>query len=581
MRIRQLLRLLGATIMLATGLAVQATPADALPLTITVTIDQVGECCGGNIDNGSGADFYSRIWIDGVATDFGVFADNEDMIRPNWVATGVVDHTRDYIPVTIEIFDEDSGLNFRDNQIDVSTGPHGNTRAVDLFVSLRSIDSDCNISGDAYGKCNQVIRTFGNEDEDVGDVFFRIGVSEPPQAPGLHVGCLHSPLWPQPGNPVTITASSFGDQPDGQALPPKLADKIEVWFSTDGGATRQIVGNTGRQTTFTSTRTAGGGGTTLSYGCRVVDDGIPIFSGWHSVQVGNPPAGQAVPVFLSGDRERALDILLIPATQNVRRAPFNPGDTALLTFPTYTGAADPNFLAHAQSAFNELMREQVVLDNQRSVNLWLARDGGATGGTRDLRLDADGDGERDDVAPDTNGDGVPDGDGITDTCQHVPPANLATAYGFANVRALMHPATPPPGNVDTLRECARNGVFSAEATEAGVFIHETGHAGFGLADEYCCDGGYFQTKDVPNTYLSLKACQDDVESLGGVDSDCRGMDSVDDDTDLDFWVSDPGGNPTATPPVPPNDLMNDNAFARRADRRRITFVFGLAAQGKL
>ena len=146
------------------------------------------------------------------------------------------------------------------------------------------------------------------------------------------------------------------------------------------------------------------------------------------------------------------------------------------------------------------MREQVVLDNQRAVNIWIARDGAATGGSRDLMLDSDGDGARDDTAPDTNGDGLPDGDGIVDSCQHQPPANMATAYGFANVRAFIHPATPPPGNVNTLRECAAGGIFSAEATEAGVFIHETGHAGWGMADEYCCDGGYLQPKPNPNIY---------------------------------------------------------------------------------
>jgi len=125
--------------------------------------------------------------------------------------------------------------------------------------------------------------------------------------------------------------------------------------------------------------------------------------------------------------------------------------------------------------------------------------------------------------------------------------------------------------VNTLRECAFGGVLSAEAGETGVFIHEVGHAGFGLADEYCCDGGYFQTDEVPNVYLSGNACVNDVGNLGGTAAQCRGMDSVfDTDSNPDFWVSDPASN----------DLMNDNDFARRADRRRMTFVFGQCAQAK-
>ncbi len=53
--------------------------------------------------------------------------------------------------------------------------------------------------------------------------------------------------------------------------------------------------------------------------------------------------------------------------------------------------------------------------------------------------------------------------------------------------------------------------------------------------------------------------------------DCRGFDSVDTDLLNDVWVSDPAAT----------DLMNDNSWARRADRRRIAYVFGLAALGQL
>jgi hypothetical protein len=256
-----------------------------------------------------------------------------------------------------------------------------------------------------------------------------------------------------------------------------------------------------------------------------------------------------VPVLMSGTRERALDIILFPATTNVRTEPNNPSNTSLLTFPVYTGPRDANFLNHAHGAVAELMREQLVLDNQRDINVWIALDPAATGGFRDLR----------------------NGDGIDDTCQHQLPANIGTDYGFGHARAILHPATPTPGDANTLRECAFNRVLSAESGETGVFIHEIGHAAFELADEYCCDGGYFQTPRVPNVYRSRDACLADVGSLGGGADDCRGMDSVfDPDTDPDFWVSDPASN----------DLMNDNTFARRADRRRMTFVFGECDQGR-
>ena len=45
---------------------------------------------------------------------------------------------------------------------------------------------------------------------------------------------------------------------------------------------------------------------------------------------------------------------------------------------------------------------------------------------------------------------------------------------------------------DDFRDCAPGGqrLFSSEPTSIGTVLHETGHRPFGLADEYCCDGGY-------------------------------------------------------------------------------------------
>ena len=532
----------------ATSLVAWAAPAQALPLTVTVTIIRVAECCpGGPIDLTSEADFYGRTTVAGTSTDFGEIID-KSVITPNWKATGTVDHSGATTDVKIEIFDEDDGLNFRDNQIDLTNNDAD--RAVDLTVDLHPEDSSCYFSGDASGPCGVEVTTQGNADDgDVADMVFMVEVNEPPQAPGRHVRCLHSPLWPQPGQQVTITAEAFGDQPDGTGLPPLIADQLDIFFSTDGGATRQKIAGSGRQTTLTATQTAGAAGSTLSYSCLAIDRLDAVDSGWHTVQVGDPPLGRAVPVLLSASREKALDVILFPATSNVRREPNNPSNTSLLTYPVYSGPKDPSFLNHAGTAVAELMREQLVLDNQRDINVWIALDPAATGGFRDLL----------------------NSDGIDDTCQHQLPSNIGTDYGFGNVRAILHPATPPPGNRNTLRECAINRVLSAEAGETGVFIHETGHAGWELADEYCCNGGYFQTPDVPNVFRSRDACVADVGSLGGVAADCRGMDSVfDPDTNPDFWVSDPASN----------DLMNDNTFARRADRRRMNFVFDRCDQGR-
>ena len=540
--LRRIRAALVAVVVAATCLVAWSAPAQALPLSVTVTIVRVAECCaGGPIDLDSEADFYGRTTIAGSSTDFGEIEDKSIITPTDWKATQTVDHSNATTDVKIEIFDEDDGLNFRDNQIDLTDNDAD--RAVNFSIDLHPEDSRCYFSGDVSGPCGVEVTTQGNaNDGDVGDMILMVEVNEPPQAPGRHVRCLHSPLWPQPGESVTITAEAFGDQPDGAALPPLISDQLDIFFSTDGGATRQKIGGSGRQTTLSASRTAGAAGSTFSYSCLAIDRLEPVDSGWHTVQVGDPPQGRAAPVLLSAARERALDVILFPATTNVRSQPNNPSNTSLLTYPVYSGPKDANFLNDAHTAVLELMREQLMLENQRGINVWIALDGAATGGFRDLR----------------------GSDGIDDTCQHQMPANLGTDYGFGHVRSILHPATPAPGNVNTLRECAFNRVQSAEAGETGVFIHETGHSAFELADEYCCNGGYFQTPDVPNVYRSRDACVADVGNLGGVAGDCRGMDSVyDPDTDPDFWVSDPASN----------DLMNDNTFARRADRRRITFVF--------
>ncbi|NYZ60592.1 thrombospondin type 3 repeat-containing protein [Candidatus Micrarchaeota archaeon] len=57
------------------------------------------------------------------------------------------------------------------------------------------------------------------------------------------------------------------------------------------------------------------------------------------------------------------------------------------------------------------------------------------------------------------------------------------------------------------RACSYD-VFSTHRTDFKTVVHETGHKIFGMADEYCCDGGYWQPDPpFPNVYTSLASCQ--------------------------------------------------------------------------
>ena len=67
--LRRIRAALVAVAVAATCLVAWAAPAQALPLSVTVTIVRVAECCpGGPIDVTSEADFYGRTTIAGTST---------------------------------------------------------------------------------------------------------------------------------------------------------------------------------------------------------------------------------------------------------------------------------------------------------------------------------------------------------------------------------------------------------------------------------------------------------------------------------------------------------------------------------
>jgi hypothetical protein len=136
------------------------------------------------------------------------------------------------------------------------------------------------------------------------------------------------------------------------------------------------------------------------------------------------------------------------------------------------------------------------------------------------------------------------------------PANWAADYSWRDSGAILHR--------DRFRDCANSGVFSSEPTSLGTVLHETGHSPMGLADEYCCDGGYFEASPNPDLWDTLAECQADAPSLGRVASDCR--------TITDSRPTPPNNWFTSEPT--PNDLMNaDRHPPQAADIRRMDWFF--------
>src|SRR5206468_1951443 len=97
-----------------------------------------------------------------------------------------------------------------------------------------------------------------------------------------------------------------------------------------------------------------------------------------------------------------------------------------------------------------------------------------------------------------------------------------------------------------VRDCGGGGNFSAQKGGFGVVRHETGHAPFGLSDEYCCDGGYWQPSTDPNLYSSQANCANDAPNVTRTASACH---SITVNGGGVWWTSDPASG----------DLMVDNA----------------------
>lgn len=284
----------------------------------------------------------------------------------------------------------------------------------------------------------------------------------------------------------------------------RTADTVEVWV--DDQSAPQLSESGTREATYT----AGpyDEGDTIAYGCRVEDDGEAVFSGWRRTQVGEP-AERPVPVVFNAADIEAIDVLFVPDEDS------------------YSGPADSDWLADAHALIRDFYyADEVFVSQQRGLNFWLAQDMGTA---------------------DTG-------------CAFGKPDGFDSDYSFADSVGIFH--------TDVFRDCASGRLFSAEAGANAyrVILHETGHSPFGLADEYCCDGGYWQPSPHPNLYETADACEDDASDVGRTASDCR---QFEDDDGNQWWTSDPASD----------DLMVDNQTPRALDVRRIDWLFDECARG--
>lgn len=474
--------------LLATALPWDAF-AQNVSVRVKITASDWSDCDDGPF--GGPPEIYFVVSIDGVEhssrnnaiyTNISPFVTDDEFSQ-------VVDFSLGVVPIVIEQWDSDGGLTFGDDQCDISSS--GDAIEFDLDLAT------CMLSGEFTGACQTTFTSLNFFD-------FEVSVEAPPSSPDLNVLCMHSPIWPQPGQAVTITARSL----DG-ALAARSADTIEIWVNNQSAPVQTATGTI-------STFNAGSfTGPTFTYGCRVVDDGLQAWTSWRTVAVGTSSLtesyGGRVPILYTGTRSSRLDFVFYADEDS------------------YTSSTDPAFLANVSNAIqNSYFTEDVFLANQDILNFWLALDTGSA----DAGCEID-----------------------------------APQKEWEDTGIVFH--------TDNFRDCAKDGKFSVEPTSLRVILHETGHRPFGLADEYCCDGGYFQNEPFPDLYIlpftsappeSLLGCTNDAVSVGRTAADCRNFEE-----EVPWWFN----NTWYTSDPPTNDLMVDNASRQILDTRRINWLFGV------
>lgn len=456
------------------------------------------------------------------------------------------------IPITIEQWDADSGLDGDDDKCDIKAGS-GN----DLNLRINLVDN-CQVSGDVSGSCDTTILP------PTGPfIEFKISVEERPRTPGLAIRCLHAPIWPQPGDTVGIIAQALDG--NGNPITGQPVTNVEIWADNTTApikATATTPGLMGKSALATI-HTPASGADQFMYRCRAEDKNAAgvtekVSTNWRRVQIGQPADGKrAVGIINMGFSNNRVDIVFIADKTDY------PG-----------GANDPQFLPdvstvirNAYYAGSSLSQAAglLFLTNQDTINFWIALDTG-------------------------------DATGTALQCGRLkPPDNWNRDYTFADAGAIIH--------TEVFRDCALPGrkIFSTLPGNAGLVLHETGHVPFGLADEYCCDGGYVMPKknpspdDLPNVYHKQGVCQMDQLSFGVTDAceqisgnACVGGANPRLSCKPDSMGQDPArcgmGIPCSQTFLPnvfrldplstiTNDLMVNNGAPQGADQRRINGFF--------
>ena len=421
---------------------------------------------------------------------------------------------------------DDSSILFGDDD-DICDVFPGSGNAIDIVLN----PGTCQVSGDVTGSCDTTLGFDGFPEH----FLFSLSLESPSSSVGgLRIRCLHEPIWPKPEEKVTITAETVDDEANLISV-----DTLKIFAGDDKLVElRKSAVNT---STLQVDHTPDKGITELLYRCDATEKGDPLSSGWHRIQIGPPEKGRAVGILNTGASNHGVDIVFIADKSSYC------GGSSVKDFSECGNANQ--FLKdvrqiirdvyYAGDALSPTDAGFLFLQNQQLVNFWLALD----------PADASGTG----LGP----------------CTLKPSDNWGTDYSFADAGAIVH--------TTLFRDCADMGqrVFAAPVGDTGVILHETAHVPFGLADEYCCDGGYFRAKSLPNVYDNHDDCVHDPLAADLV-SPCEQI--ADTTTTVPWFRLD-----SDSPSIKNNDLMasKPEGDAQAADARRINDHFNTCRRLKL
>ncbi|HEY3427452.1 MAG TPA: hypothetical protein VGK83_02165, partial [Acidimicrobiia bacterium] len=445
-----------------------------------------------------------------------------------------IDLSRGVIPIRIEQWDKDDGiLDGDDDQCTISMVG----KEIDLTLDLGS----CQIDGELMGTCGQTLIV-----NDVPRaVFFEFNITVEPvaTAPGLNVRCLHTPIWPQPGEAVTIKAEALNG-----TLAPRLVPSLQIWVNDRTTPMQVVNGSTVTVTVPGSTATPPPPGPVISgdhfnYACGIVDGPTEIWTGWRTVSVGTPSIASQyngrVPIMYTNFRNSRLDFVFYAEARSYR-------------------TISSEFLRDVETAIREAYfgRDSVYFENQDKINFWISPELTESYGALEGTFGADCVNNSSDV----------------------------DNPGWEDASVILHKWVDDPTTPQfEFRNCAEpdtrflsSNVSPNNAVRGPATLrHEVGHVPFGLADEYV-GGGHFQSDPFPNIYIERApgavpseyiTCAEDAPNVGKTDADCRSFIEPGGSWfglgDGTWWTSDPGTN----------DLMCDEGIPQPLDSRRFSWLF--------